>query len=180
MKNSMQNKMAVVQAPDTKLRIKTKPVKKITPELLRVVQEMIKLTKSFQDPEGVGLASTQIGREERFFIAKQGKKFVACFNPKILSYSPKKKLFFEGCLSIPNYYGHTERPIAITAEYENEQGTKIKKRLQGFDAWVFQHEVDHLNGTLFMDHVLAQKGRIFKSTGRDAAGSEVFEEIKLV
>ncbi|MCL5784498.1 MAG: peptide deformylase [Patescibacteria group bacterium] len=171
--------MRVVKAPDERLRIKTKPVKKVTADLLQTTREMIKLTESFQDPEGVGLASTQVGLSERFFIAKLGKKFVACFNPKILSYSPKEKSFFEGCLSIPDYYAYTKRPIAVTVEYENERGQKVTRKLRGFDAWVFQHETDHLNGTLFMDHVLRQNGRIFKSTGRDKSGSEIFEEIKL-
>lgn len=174
--------MQVITAPDGKLRIQTKPVKKITPELLKIASEMIKLTKTFQDPEGVGLASTQIGRSERFFVAKIGPddQFIACFNPKILSFSTKKKTFFEGCLSIPNYFAHTQRPTSIMAEYEDEEGKKIKKRFYGAKAWIFQHEVDHLDGKLFMDHVLQQKGRVFKVAGKDRTGSDIFEEVKLV
>lgn len=172
----------VVKAPDNRLRIKTKPVKKITPELVKVAREMIKITKSFKDPEGVGLASTQIGRTERFFVAKIGKngKFITVFNPKILKTSPKEKIFFEGCLSILNYYGETKRPISISVEYQDETGQKITKRLQGTSAWIFQHEVDHLEGKLFMDHVMTQKGRVFKAVGKDKAGSDIFEEISLV
>lgn len=172
--------MQVVKAPNPVLRVKTKLVKKITPELLKTVQEMIKITKAFTDPEGVGLASTQIGRSERFFIAKSGEDFIACFNPKILNSSKKTKVFFEGCLSIPDYYGYTERPIGVTVEYMDEKGQKITKKLRGISAWIFQHEMDHLDGVLFMDHVLTQKGKIFKSTGRDKTGAEVFEEVKLI
>lgn len=169
----------VVKAPDTRLRINTKPVKKITPELIKIAKEMIKLTKTFQDPEGVGLASTQIGREERFFIAKIGKDFIVCFNPKILSTSKKTKVYFEGCLSIPNYYGEAERHFSATVSYQDETGKQITKKLTGISAWIFQHEMDHLNGTLFMDHVLQQKGKVFKVAGRDKAGAEIFEEIVL-
>lgn len=174
--------MLVLRAPDSKLRIKTKPVKKITPELLKTTREMIKLAQSFKDPEGVGLASTQIGRAERFFVAKIGEngRFVACFNPKILKTSPKSKVFFEGCLSIPDYYGETVRPIGVSVEYMDETGQIVKKRLQGAAAWIFQHEVDHIEGTLFMDHVLQQKGRVFKAAGKDQTCSDIFEEVNLI
>lgn len=173
--------MLVVKAPDTRLRIQTKPVKIITPELLKLASEMIKLTKTFQDPEGVGLATTQIGREERFFVGRVGKdgEFIACFNPQVLSVSKKTKVFFEGCLSIPNYWGEAERPISILAEYMDKQGQRVKKRLTGSAAWIFQHEVDHLDGKLFMDHVVSQKGKVYKVVGKDKAGSDIFEEVRL-
>lgn len=172
--------MQIVKAPDEKLRANTKPVKKITPELLKLAKEMIEMTATFKDPEGVGLATTQIGRDERFFVMKDGEKFITCFNPKILSFGKKTKTFFEGCLSIPNYYGHTIRPILIKVEYQNENGEIVKRRLTGIAAWIFQHEMDHLEGKLFMDHVVAQKGRVFKVVGKDQAGADIFEEVKLV
>ncbi len=169
-----------MKAPDNKLRIKTKPVKKVTPELLKIAQEMIELTKTFEDPEGVGLASTQIGRNERFFIAKVGKKFKAFFNPQIHSRSKIQKRYFEGCLSIPQFWGETNRSTSIVASYLDEQGRYIKKTLTGTTAWIFQHEVDHLNGTLFVDHVLQQKGKMYKVTGKDQAGADVLEEVRVV
>lgn len=174
--------MNLVIAPNEKLRFKTKPIKKITPELLKLAHEMIKLTKTFKDPEGVGLASTQVGRDERFFVAildKKEKNFSICFNPEIISASQKTKLFFEGCLSIPNIYGETIRPIWVKVRYQDESGNWVNQKLTGLPAWVFQHEVDHLNGSLFMDKVLGQKGKVYKSIGKDRAGSEVFEEVKL-
>ncbi len=174
--------MKLIVAPNPNLRVNTQEVKKITPKLLKVASEMIKLTKTFKDPEGVGLASTQIGRTEKFFVAQLKEKvpnFEVCFNPEILSASKKTKVFFEGCLSIPNIYGETIRPIAVTVRYTNTRGEITKQRLTGLGAWVFQHEVDHLNGSLFMDKVLTQKGKVFKSVGRDKAGSEIFEELKL-
>lgn len=172
--------MEVVKAPNSKLRIKTKPVKKITKELLQTIKEMVQTTESFKDPEGVGLASTQVGLDQRFFVAKSGKSFIVCFNPQILSTSGTKKVFFEGCLSIPDYYGEVQRPTIVTVTYENEQGKKVTRTLRGLAAWVFQHEMDHLNGKLFVDRVLEQKGRMFKSLGKDKNGSEEFEEVKLV
>jgi peptide deformylase len=172
--------MQVVKAPDPRLRVKTKPVKKITPAVLETIKQMVKLTKSFVDPEGVGLASTQVGLSEQYFVLKQkDETFAAFFNPKILSYSKKTKKFFEGCLSIPNYWGEVERPIAVTVSYTTEQGQEIKKKLTGIDAWIFQHEFDHLQGRLYMDLVLEQKSRIYKVVGKDRTGADVFEEVPL-
>jgi len=171
--------MKVVIAPDPRLRVKTKQVKKITPELIKLGRAMIKFTQSFIDPQGMGLSTNQIGRDEKFFVAKLGKDFIMCFNPQIISQSPKKKVFFEGCLSIPDYYGEVKRPISIKAMFDNEGGKKITKTFSGISSWIFQHEVDHLNGILFMDHVLKHKGRVYKFIGKDRAGGEIFEEVTL-
>lgn len=172
--------MVVVIAPDSRLRVKTKPVKKITDHYKKIVHQMIKLTKTFVEPEGVGLASTQVGLNEQYFVSKQEEgTFKAFFNPKILKHSAKVKIQFEGCLSIPNYWAEVRRSTLVTVTYTDINGNLVKERLKGFDAWVFQHEVDHLQGKLFMDLVLEQKGRLFKMTGKDRAGSDVYEEIPL-
>lgn len=171
--------MDIVKAPDPRLRTKTKLVKKITPELLQLSKEMIKFASSFKDPEGVGLSTNQIGRTERFFVAKIGEEFAPFINPEIHFFSPRTKIFFEGCLSIPDYYGETKRPVSIKVSYQNSQGEKIKKTLRGVASWIFQHELDHMNGILFMDRVLEAKGKVFKFMGKDKVGSDVFEEIKI-
>ncbi len=172
--------MEIVVAPDPRLRIKTKTVNKVTPELLKVAKEMMDFASTFKDPEGVGLSTTQIGRSEKFFVAKFSKKFVAVFNPEIINFADKTRVFFEGCLSVPDYYGETKRAIWVDVSFIDEKGKKIKKRLTGTSSWIFQHETDHLNGILFMDRVLEQKGKIYKAVGKDRAGDDVFEEIKLI
>lgn len=175
--------MDVVQAPDPRLRIQTKPVKKITPGLISTCDQMIKLTKTFKDPEGVGLAATQIGLDEQFFVAKEeGKgssKFIKVFNPRILSTSKASKLRFEGCLSIPSYYGDVKRFLTVRVAYQNEKGELITQTVRGVLAWIFQHEIDHLNGKLFPDRVLEQKGKFYKYTGKDKAGTDRFEEVTI-
>lgn len=172
--------MEVVTVPDNRLRVKTRPVKKITPSLEKVFDEMIKLTLSFEDPEGVGLAATQIGEDEQYFVAKKTNgDFITCINPKITRTSPKTKIYLEGCLSIPNVYGDVERHLWVDVEYLDRQGNKHKERLSGILAWIFQHEVDHLAGKLFVDHIVAHRGKLYQVSGRDAAGGEVLEEIKL-
>ena len=192
--------MDIIHAPDQRLRLKTRPVKKITPSLLQTLKEMLKLTKTFKDPEGVGLATTQVGLGESFFVARlhesdkippsnpsqrkdrwanYDKGFVAVINPKILSYSRGTKPYFEGCLSVPNIWGRVKRHTWIKASYQDVSGQNITKILKGIPAWIFQHEVDHLNGTLFSERVLEQKGKFYKFTGKDKTGTDIFEEITL-
>ncbi len=196
--------MQVIKAPDARLRVKTKPVKKVSQALKNTLKEMIKLTKTFQDPEGVGLAATQIGNDEGYFIgrlhdSKQSagwrtpskpsqrkerwagydKDFSAFINPKILSCSKTTKIYFEGCLSIPNIWGKVKRHTSIKVSYQDIDGNQIIKTLKGIPAWIFQHEVDHLNGILFSDRVLEQKGKFYKYTGKDNTGSDIFEEVRI-
>lgn len=170
----------MVLAPDNRLRVKTKPVKKFGDKYKDIISEMIKLTQTFIDPEGVGLASTQIGLNEQYFIAKkEDGTFKAVFNPKILKYSKKTKEVFEGCLSIPNFWGEIVRSVGVTVSYQDESGQEHTEKLTGLDAHIFQHECDHLQGKLFMDRVMEQKGRLFKIVGKDRAGADVFEEVTL-
>ncbi len=172
--------MDIITAPDSRLRVKTKPVKKITSGLLKIIEEMIKLTATFADPEGVGLASTQVGKDEKMFVMKKTKgDFEVIFNPEILSYGKKTKVFFEGCLSIPNFYGEVKRPTSIKVRFLDKKGNLLRRKLEGMEAWIFQHECDHLEGKLFVDKVLEQGSRMFKVIGKDRAGAEVFEEIRL-
>lgn len=171
--------MDIVKAPDARLRVQTKPVKKINPGLLATLKNMVKLTKTFKDPEGVGLASTQVGLEGSFFVAKDGDKFIPVVNPKILSKGKRTKKYFEGCLSVPNMWGEVNRATSIKVSYQDSSGKSTTVVLKGVLAWIFQHEVDHLNGILFSDRVLEQKGKFYKFTGKDKTGTDTFEEIAL-
>lgn len=171
--------MQVVQAPSPILRETLKPVKKINPGHLSTLKEMVKLTKTFKDPEGVGLAANQVGLHERFFIAKDGEIFIPVFNPEILFKYKKTKIYLEGCLSIPNYYGEVKRHLSIKVTYQDETGKKFTKILKGVLAWIFQHEIDHLNGHLFPERVMEQKGKFYKVTGKDEAGTDIFEEVTI-
>ncbi|OGE64412.1 peptide deformylase, partial [Candidatus Daviesbacteria bacterium RIFCSPLOWO2_02_FULL_36_7] len=169
----------VVKAPDPRLRIKTKFVKKINSGLIQITKDMVKLTKTFTDPQGVGLASTQVGLDGSFFVAKNGTKFISVVNPKILSTGKRTKKYFEGCLSVPNMWGEVKRYLQIKVSYQNLTGKTITKPLKGIQAWIFQHETDHLNGVLFPDLVLQQKGKFYKFTGKDKTGTDIFEEVTI-
>jgi len=138
------------------LRTETKEVnlkKENVNELRKLTREM---RKKMNEVSGVGLSANQIGENKKLFVAQipneQGKpKFYSIINPKITKKSSEKSILEEGCLSIPETYGPVERPNKITLTGYTVDGKKIKINAWGFLARVFQHEVDHLEGKLFID-----------------------------
>jgi len=116
-----------------------------------------KMRETMSKAEGLGLSANQIGLDARVFVAQipeedgETSKFYAIFNPEIVKFSKKKIVMEEGCLSIPGVYGEVERPEKIALAGQDENGKKIKIQAGGLAARVFQHEIDHLNGILFID-----------------------------
>lgn len=118
------------------------------------INELIKTMKIVMEKaDGIGLSANQIGLDLRFFVAKVGNKFYAVFNPQILKKSSSTIVAEEGCLSVPDNYGEVLRPERITLTGYDKNGKKIKIKAWGTLARVFQHEVDHLDGKLFIDHI---------------------------
>ncbi len=138
------------------LRTLAEPVERITPEIRELIRKMKKIMKT---NNGVGLAAPQIGVQKQIFVAEllyEGEEngiFYAVINPKITNISKEKERLEEGCLSLPKLYGEVERPKKIQVEYLNEMGKKKRLRASGLLARIFQHEIDHLNGDLFIDKV---------------------------
>lgn len=91
----------------------------------------------------------------------------------------RTKQYFEGCLSIPNMWGEVRRATSIKVSFQDNAGKTVTTPLKGVLAWIFQHEVDHLNGVLFSDRVLEQKGKFYKFTGKDKTGTDTFQEITI-
>lgn len=100
---------------------------------------------------GIGLSANQIGLDMRVFVAQPENKFYAVFNPEILKTSGEAKVIEEGCLSVPDVYGNVTRPDRVLLSGYDANGNKIKIKAWGILARVFQHEVDHLNGGIFID-----------------------------
>ena len=124
------------------------------------INELVKMMREIMiKTDGIGLAANQIGLDFRLFVAqlpkseKTGdKKFYAIFNPEIVKTSGDKELLDEGCLSVPGgYYGEVDRDLKITLEGFDKNNKKLKIKAWGLLARVFQHEIDHLNGKLFID-----------------------------
>jgi|SRR3989338_1992597 len=154
------------------LRQKTKEfdLKKYPKAKLReLIKEMRQIMKN---ANGVGLSANQIGIDRQFFVAQvpdeNGRqKFYTVFNPKIISLSEEKIDLEEGCLSVPGVWGIVSRSNRITIEGLDLNGKKIKIKAWGFLAQVFQHEIGHLNGALFID-----KAKELKKTDIDASLSK--------
>lgn len=100
---------------------------------------------------GIGLSANQIGLDLRVFVARFEHKFYAVFNPRIAARSPETALLEEGCLSVPSRYGAVRRALSLTLTGFDQNGKRLRIKAWGLLAHVFQHEVDHLDGTLFID-----------------------------
>ena len=159
----------LVDIKDPKLRKKSRSVKKVDKKINKLIADMKETLASQDDPEGVGLAAPQIGINLRVFIASYKNKSLVVINPKIVKISETKKnkkrkspKFMEGCLSLPHYYGPVKKPDIVELEYLNEKGEKVKETFRGFFAQIVQHEVDHLEGVLFIDRLLEQDRPLYE------------------
>jgi peptide deformylase len=141
--------------PDPTLRQLSKPVERIDEDLRRLSDDML---ATMYDAPGIGLAAIQIGLPLRMLVidlAKEGETpephvFV---NPEILTRGDGINVHEEGCLSIPEYYAEVERPATVTVDYLDIEGKQRTIAADGLMATCLQHEIDHLNGVLFIDHI---------------------------
>ncbi len=140
----------VVKIPNPVLRQPAIPVNKISKKTQLLVDEMLRVMKK---ANGVGLAAPQLGIGLRIFVmAPSGMKPVALINPKIVL-SEGEEVGEEGCLSIPGLYGDVKRARAVHVEAFDRRGRELVFELEGMHARVAQHEIDHLDGVLFIDKV---------------------------
>lgn len=135
------------------LRTKSKPVGAITGALRSFALDMI---KTMEAAEGVGLAAPQVGRHIRLIVCRlnvgeKNEVIVPMINPQILQSSEETAEDEEGCLSVPGTWGQVERSTSIMVRYKNLKGQELTLQLEGFNARVVQHEIDHLDGVLFTD-----------------------------
>lgn len=176
----------IITVPDTKLRQQSKPVKKIDKKIEKLVADLINTAKAAEEPKGVGLSAIQISKPIRVFVIKKGKKFSPIINPKITWQSKKmfsqvlekEKVFLEGCLSVPGYYGFVDRPNAIKLKWQDLQGKTHEEKFENKEAAYVQHELDHLNGIIFVDRILKQQGKVYKLK-KDKEGKEIFIEVEI-
>jgi len=162
--------LKIIKYPHKTLRKKALPVKKITNKVKQFSQNLLfTLKPETGESLGVGLAANQVNKPLRIFALKMpDDKFEIIINPHILKSSkkmfsslPQKQQFLEGCLSLPNYYGFVDRPVKIKVAYQTIKGLNKQKTLTLPHSIFFQHELDHLNGILFIDHIKANQELIF-------------------
>lgn len=167
----------LVILPDSKLRLVSEPVKEITPEIRQLADDML---ETMYDAPGVGLAAIQIGVPVRMVTMDVSKtederQPMVLINPEIVWASDEKRVYEEGCLSIPEYYEEVERPDRVRFRYMNLQGEVIEQEADDLLATCVQHEIDHLNGVLFIDYLSKLKrDRVmtkFKKAAKREAGA---------
>lgn len=147
------------------LRTKCKEVKTFDESLQKIVEEMAQtmLEPTAEGVKGVGLAANQVGLDIRVLLItlnmdkKKNHKILPMINPEIIELSPQKVEMEEGCLSLPNTYENVMRPAKVKVRWQNLEGTWCEKKLEKWDARIFLHEYDHLEGVLFTDYLPKRK-----------------------
>jgi len=145
----------IIKLPDKRLRLNSEPVKKIDPGIRALVDDMF---ETMYAAPGIGLASIQVGVPKRVVVMDLSKKEEAhepqvFINPEIIWASEEKSTHEEGCLSIPEYYEEVERPKEVKVKYLDLDGKPHEIAANGLFATCIQHEIDHINGVLFIDHI---------------------------
>jgi peptide deformylase len=145
----------ILTLPDPVLRKKAKPIERVDAELGRLIDDML---ATMYDAPGIGLAAPQIGVLRRLIVmdpAKddQPKTPLVMVNPEILWRSEEMRVHEEGCLSIPDFTAEIERPAKARVAYIDRGGKKQEAELEGIWSTLVQHEIDHLNGVLFIDYL---------------------------
>jgi peptide deformylase len=155
--------MEILLVPHPILRQKANKLKSITEEDIKIANQMM---EAMIKAPGVGLAANQVGILKQIvtinYEDKESNKKVnyVLFNPSIIKYSEETVVMEEGCLSLPEQYADVERPKEIVVEFIDENKKTIKKEIDGYQARILQHEIDHLSGKLFVDYLSSLKRNI--------------------
>ena len=150
--------LAIRVLGDPVLRQETKPVATISAEHLKLIDDMF---ETMHRAQGIGLAAPQVGRRERIAVVDVdgGKQPIALINPHVVSSSSHQEKSEEGCLSIPDVFGDVERPESVVVRALDRDGRAIEINASGLLARCLQHEIDHLDGKLFIDYLSLLKRR---------------------
>lgn len=149
----------IIIVPDKQLRLVSRPIEKVTPEIRKLADDMF---ETMYDAPGIGLAGIQIAQPVRIVtmdLAKRDEEGETkprprvFINPEIRSASEELSVYEEGCLSIPEYYEEVERPARVRIRFTDLDGKMHEEDAEGLFATCIQHEIDHLNGVLFVDHL---------------------------
>jgi peptide deformylase len=171
----------IIKLPDKRLRLVSEPVKRIDASLRKLVEDMF---ETLYAAPGIGLAGIQVGVAKRVIIMDLSKKDdtrkpEVFINPEITWASEEKSSYEEGCLSIPEYYEEVERPAVVKVKYLDLDGKAREVEASGLLATCLQHEIDHLNGILFIDHISKLKrDRVTKKFAKAAKTAKSTKKVE--
>ncbi len=184
-------KTAIITVPNEHLRQKSNRVHVITDEVVKLIRDMEAVTLDWEDSRphelGVALAAVQIDRLMRVVVIrndfdnKDDRGFFALINPEIIKVEGKPEYDHEGCLSVRDIYGLVPRYPKVRVKAKDIEGNEIRVKADGFLARILQHEIDHTNGTLFIDHIkdedsffkLDADGKLIKLDKTDVESSSI-------
>lgn len=151
--------LPIITAPDPRLEAVSTPVEAVTDEVRRQLDDML---ETMYAAPGIGLAAIQVGIPKRMLVidvSREGedKQPLYVVNPEFTWLSDEDKVYEEGCLSLPEQYAEVARPAEVKIEYLDYNGEKQELHADGLLAVCLQHEIDHLDGILFVDHISALK-----------------------
>ncbi len=171
----------IVKLGDPRLRRRSKPVRRFNAQLRELADDMV---ETMHSAHGVGLAAPQIGINERLIVVEmpeegfeedpQAGSLYVVVNPEIVRLRGEKEAGDEGCLSIPGYIGEVERQPTATIKGQDVNGKPIRVKTYDYLARIFQHEIDHLEGVLFIDYI--EDPSKLRRLVRDPETDEVYEE----
>ncbi len=150
----------IIKVGNPRLRQRSRPIKRVTPEIRRFIADMV---ETMHANAGIGLAAPQVGVLQRIIVVEvpeneeisNSGKLYAMINPEIVKASRITEIGDEGCLSVPGYVGEVERASEVVVRGMDKRGKLLRLRLHGFMARVFQHEIDHCDGILYIDRLTA-------------------------
>jgi len=168
--------MPILTLPDNRLRLASAPVSGVDGDVRTLLDDML---ETRYDAPGIGLAAIQVGVAKRVVVVDVAKREgeekeevknpIFLINPEIVKASDERSVYEEGCLSIPDYYAEVERPARVRMRYLDRAGAMQEMDADGLLATCIQHEIDHLDGVLFIDHLSRLKrDRVIKRFVKDA------------
>ena len=155
-------KLSIITAPDPRLKLKAKPVGKVDDEIRRLMDDML---ETMYAAPGIGLAAPQVGVLKRVLVldiaaAGEPRQPLRVTDPEIVWASDEDATYEEGCLSLPEHYADVARPAAVKVRFRDYDNALVELDAEGLLATCLQHEMDHLEGVLFVDHISALKRNI--------------------
>jgi peptide deformylase len=180
----------IIVLPNPHLRQKSKRVAVVTDEVKQVIQDMVDATVDWEASRehevGVALAAVQIDKLYKVIIVredfenKENKVFKVFINPEITKLEGEVEEDYEGCLSVTDIYGKVPRYNKIRVRAMNEAGQIIRVKAEGFLARVFQHEIDHINGKVFVDHLQGKRDAFYKLTDEGKLEPIDYEQVQKI
>lgn len=165
-------KESIIALPNPTLRQKSTKVSLVTPKIQKLINDMVSTALDWEDSRpheiSAAMSAVQIDRPERVVIVrsdfedKNVRDFVALINPKIVKFEGDIETDYEGCLSVPDIYGKVPRHSKIRVKATDINGNEVRFKADGFLARIIQHEIDHINGIVFIDHIKDIKDAFYK------------------